>query len=189
MASQNQQESYNENVRCSNNTTTLNLKNCSNMNQSYDLNSSCIKLDENYLPSQRTNENEHFFKKCHKGEGRKRSFMEMEMGEEEKRSILDLNLRLTPLGLHQNDHLSSNQYSELSSTSTSSCKPFNLDSSSEEVEFSDTKFEEPSLILMGCSRCLIYVMVSEINPKCPNCNTSILIDIFRNSFGKKSRIC
>ncbi|XVE90895.1 hypothetical protein DITRI_Ditri20bG0112900 [Diplodiscus trichospermus] len=112
--------------------------------------------------------------------------MEMEDGEEEKRRRLDLNLRLTPLGLDQKDNLSSNQNSEISSTS--SCKTLNLDSSSEEVELSKTKFEGPSLILMGCCRCLIYVMVSEINPRCPSCHTSILIDIFRNSSGKKSRI-
>ncbi|XWS65687.1 hypothetical protein CRYUN_Cryun05aG0134800 [Craigia yunnanensis] len=170
MASQNQQECYSEDVRCCNITlNSINFvpNNCLNINQP-------------------TNDNE----KCDKGEAsRKRSFMEMETGEEEKRRSLDLNLRLTPLGLHQKDDISSNQYSEISSTS--SCMPHNLDSSSsEEVEFSNTTFGEyPSLILMGCSRCLIYVMVSEINPKCPSCHSSILIDIFRSSFGKKSRNC
>ncbi|KAK6233787.1 hypothetical protein QUC31_006193 [Theobroma cacao] len=153
-------------------------KNCLNIdeflgefNKSYHLNSSSIELDDN--------------EKCHKGEARKRSFMEMENGEEEQRGSLDLNLSLTPLGLLQQKDLCGNQ-SEISSTS--SCMPVNLDSSSsEEVEFSNKTIEDPSLILMGCSHCLIYVMVSEINPKCPKCNSSILIDIFRHRLGKKSR--
>ncbi|XVF41301.1 hypothetical protein PTKIN_Ptkin01aG0269500 [Pterospermum kingtungense] len=187
MASPNQQERPKADVRCSDTTTpnsaaNLVLENCLNINQSA------------------TNDNE----KCLKGEAKKRSFEEMitdEDDEKKKRNSLDLNLRLTPLGLHQKDHYSStNQINSSEISSTSSCMmPLNLDSSSsttEEVEFisnttSDQVQMDPSptvsLILMGCKRCLIYVMVSEADPKCPKCHNPKLLDIFRNNSGKKSR--
>ncbi|GMJ11842.1 hypothetical protein HRI_004853400 [Hibiscus trionum] len=122
------------------------------------------------------------------GNARKRSFTEI--GEEENGKNVDLNLRLTPLGLRLKDRFSSNQCPETSSVSlsTSSCMPLNNeDSPGEEVEFSNTIVEEPSLVVMGCSNCLMYVMVSEIEPSCPRCHSSVLIDIFRPKSDKKPR--
>ncbi|KAJ6900868.1 hypothetical protein NC652_026840 [Populus alba x Populus x berolinensis] len=47
----------------------------------------------------------------------------------------------------------------------------------------------PSLVLMGCARCLIYVMVSEVDPKCPKCKRTVLVDVFRHRPAKKPRRC
>ncbi|KAH7536908.1 hypothetical protein FEM48_Zijuj03G0036300 [Ziziphus jujuba var. spinosa] len=46
----------------------------------------------------------------------------------------------------------------------------------------------PSLILMGCTYCYLYVMVSEDDPECPKCKRfSNLLDIFRGNPSKKAR--
>ncbi|KHG16484.1 Histidine biosynthesis bifunctional hisB [Gossypium arboreum] len=55
------------------------------------------------------------------------------------------------------------------------------DSSSEEIEFSYSRVEGSSLMVMACTRCLMYVMACEINLKCANCKTSYhLLDLFRD---------
>ncbi|KAK8531712.1 hypothetical protein V6N12_053175 [Hibiscus sabdariffa] len=103
---------------------------------------------------------------------------------------MDLNLQMNPPELYPEDCLSSNQCPENSSVSvsTASCMPLNnYDSSGEEVEFSNATLEEPSLVVMGCSNCLMYVMVSEIEPRCPRCRTSVLIDIFHPKLDKKPK--
>jgi len=33
--------------------------------------------------------------------------------------------------------------------------------------------------LVGCPKCYMYVITSKIEPKCPRCNTAILLDLFR----------
>ncbi|EPS72111.1 hypothetical protein M569_02650, partial [Genlisea aurea] len=35
----------------------------------------------------------------------------------------------------------------------------------------------PSMILAGCPRCLMYVMLSEKDRKCPKCKTAGLLDV------------
>lgn len=45
----------------------------------------------------------------------------------------------------------------------------------------------PSLILKGCCRCKMYVMVSEVKPQCPKCKSSVLINIFRPNPAKRWR--
>ncbi|XP_020210883.1 uncharacterized protein LOC109795760 [Cajanus cajan] len=47
--------------------------------------------------------------------------------------------------------------------------------------------ELSSLTVMGCTRCLFYVMVSNVNPKCPNCKNPMLINIFQVNPAKKLR--
>ncbi|URE36453.1 hypothetical protein MUK42_17447 [Musa troglodytarum] len=32
------------------------------------------------------------------------------------------------------------------------------------------------MVLAGCPRCLMYVMLSEEDPKCPKCNSTVLLD-------------
>ncbi|XP_020538123.2 uncharacterized protein LOC110010387 [Jatropha curcas] len=45
------------------------------------------------------------------------------------------------------------------------------------------------LVLMGCSHCFIYVMVSQTDPKCPNCKSPILIDVFKQGIAKRTKRC
>lgn len=38
-----------------------------------------------------------------------------------------------------------------------------------------------SMVLVGCPRCLLYVMLSENDPKCPKCKSTVLLDFLRNN--------
>jgi len=35
------------------------------------------------------------------------------------------------------------------------------------------------MVLVGCQKCYMYVLSSEIEPKCPQCNTTVLLDLFK----------
>ncbi|WOL00383.1 hypothetical protein Cni_G09096 [Canna indica] len=40
-----------------------------------------------------------------------------------------------------------------------------------------------SMVLAGCSRCLMYVMLSENDMKCPKCGSTVLLDFFHGGSG------
>lgn len=44
----------------------------------------------------------------------------------------------------------------------------------------DAAEETKTMLLVGCTRCLMYVMVPEVDPKCPKCKSTMLLD-FLNS--------
>lgn len=46
--------------------------------------------------------------------------------------------------------------------------------------------EATSMVLVGCPRCLMYVMLSEDDPRCPKCKSTVLLD-FLNDNNKSSR--
>ncbi|KAB1993185.1 hypothetical protein ES319_D13G011800v1 [Gossypium barbadense] len=116
------------------------------------------------------------------GDVRKISLTET-IGEENGKSV-DLNSELTSIDLPPKDPLSTNQCPEISSASllkTSHMLLNQQDSSTEEIEFSYSRAEGSSLVVMACTCCLMYVMACEINPKCANCKTSDhLLDLFRD---------
>ncbi|KAK0591819.1 hypothetical protein LWI29_008784 [Acer saccharum] len=67
---------------------------------------------------------------------------------------------------------------------------YNLDLNSECTPEDDDEENHPkkkkkdggipsNLIVMGCFRCLMYVMVSGAEPQCPKCKSTVLIDQFR----------
>ncbi|KAG6516875.1 protein GL2-INTERACTING REPRESSOR 1-like [Zingiber officinale] len=70
---------------------------------------------------------------------------------------------------------------EASVSPTSSCV------SSEEGESKSPEGAAPSppMMLAGCPHCLMYVMLSEKDPKCPKCKSTVLVDFHRA--GKSSR--
>ncbi|KAF3503861.1 hypothetical protein F2Q69_00045440 [Brassica cretica] len=41
---------------------------------------------------------------------------------------------------------------------------------------SEMNQETTSMVLVGCPRCLMYVMLSEDDPKCPKCQSTVLLD-------------
>ncbi|GMJ10674.1 hypothetical protein like AT3G11600 [Hibiscus trionum] len=47
--------------------------------------------------------------------------------------------------------------------------------------------EETSMVLVGCPRCLMYVMLSEVDPKCPRCKSTVLLDFLNEENTKKTR--
>ncbi|CAN0900529.1 Protein GL2-INTERACTING REPRESSOR 2 [Linum grandiflorum] len=56
-------------------------------------------------------------------------------------------------------------------------------SSTEEVTTTTTTTPSPApamMMLVGCPRCLMYVMLSEVDPKCPKCKSSVLLHDFVN---------
>ncbi|CAA6660624.1 unnamed protein product [Spirodela intermedia] len=36
------------------------------------------------------------------------------------------------------------------------------------------------MVLLGCPRCLMYVMLSEDDPKCPKCKSTVLLDFLND---------
>lgn len=47
--------------------------------------------------------------------------------------------------------------------------------------------EATSMVLVGCPRCLMYVMLSEEDPKCPKCKSTVLLDFLHDNTTKKTR--
>ncbi|KAK4765966.1 hypothetical protein SAY87_007608 [Trapa incisa] len=43
--------------------------------------------------------------------------------------------------------------------------------------------EATSMLLVGCPRCLMYVMLSEDDPKCPKCRSTVLLDFLHEANG------
>ncbi|KAE8098616.1 hypothetical protein FH972_016662 [Carpinus fangiana] len=41
--------------------------------------------------------------------------------------------------------------------------------------------EATSMVLVGCPRCLMYVMLSEDDPKCPKCKSTVLLDFLHDT--------
>ncbi|CAI0391374.1 unnamed protein product [Linum tenue] len=37
------------------------------------------------------------------------------------------------------------------------------------------------MVLVGCPRCLMYVMLSEDDPKCPKCKSTVLLDFLHDN--------
>lgn len=65
-----------------------------------------------------------------------------------------------------------------SNSSSSSCV-----SSEAEAEAEADQEETRAMLLVGCLRCLMYVMLSEAdpNPKCPKCKTTVLLHFLNNN--------
>uniref|UniRef100_A0A2C9VM40 GIR1-like zinc ribbon domain-containing protein n=1 Tax=Manihot esculenta TaxID=3983 RepID=A0A2C9VM40_MANES len=91
----------------------------------------------------------------------------MEIEHEEHKMIHDLKLRLSPPGINPKDESASANQLE--------------NSQSESNESSESDENLVGLVLMGCTKCHIYVMVCEVEPKCPNCKNSFLIDMFQHN--------
>ncbi|KAF5447457.1 hypothetical protein F2P56_033011 [Juglans regia] len=44
-----------------------------------------------------------------------------------------------------------------------------------------------SMMLVGCLRCLMYVMLSEADPKCPKCKSTVLLDFLKEENARNTR--
>ncbi|KAL3850269.1 hypothetical protein ACJIZ3_012151 [Penstemon smallii] len=78
---------------------------------------------------------------------------------------LDLKLHLSPPRDHGGPVSSADELSQ-----ESSCVSREVSPSSPETR---------SMILVGCPRCLMYVMLLEEDPKCPKCKSTVLLDFLR----------
>ncbi|OVA07104.1 hypothetical protein BVC80_1289g19 [Macleaya cordata] len=119
---------------------------------------------------------------------------------------LDLKLNLSPPRINVADETSANRSSATSSP-TSSCLSTEMnyhvvDSISSSTNIinatgggrtqESTTTASSNMLLVGCPRCLMYVMLSaeEQYPKCPKCKSSVLLDFLHhlhNNNNKKTR--
>ncbi|KAI4310587.1 hypothetical protein MLD38_035556 [Melastoma candidum] len=47
--------------------------------------------------------------------------------------------------------------------------------------------EATSMVLAGCPRCLMYVMLSEEDPRCPKCKSPVMLDFLHGHVGGKNK--
>lgn len=93
-----------------------------------------------------------------------------------------------PTRSHSSQIISSNYQENLSLDTITSNKCGSIGGGGDDDDDDDL----PCLIVMGCTRCLMYVMVPSVDGKCPKCNKfDSLLDIFRTNppkIQRKSRI-
>ncbi|KAF9676353.1 hypothetical protein SADUNF_Sadunf09G0129800 [Salix dunnii] len=103
------------------------------------------------------------------------------MGKEGNSPMLDLKLNLSPPSADQ-------QVESLSSSSWD----MSADNSCVSSEPEDVTVNYPSnpditpMVLVGCPRCLMYIMLSEVHPRCPKCKSTVLLDFLRDENTKKT---
>lgn len=122
------------------------------------------------------------WKKFQKKETKRRYAVEMGMTPNENDAYLDL--KLSPPGLYLRGK-SSDESKSSSPRSQDSCVSAEVESIAN-LE-NNLRLEGSSLIAMGCTFCLIYVMVTDADPRCPKCKNPGLLDIFRGNQAKRSR--
>lgn len=99
---------------------------------------------------------------------------------------LELKLNLSPprrttttlLELVNSPHRSSTT----SSSPQRSCLTSEVEETAEgrdQLKYSSSP-EATSMVLVGCPRCLMYVMLSEDDPKCPRCKSTVLLDFLND---------
>ncbi|RDX65023.1 hypothetical protein CR513_56352, partial [Mucuna pruriens] len=91
---------------------------------------------------------------------------------------LDLKLNLSPPRVDR--RLASPTRSATASPTSppSSCVSSELNQ--EDKSYSNSP-EATSMVLVGCPRCLMYVMLSEDDPKCPKCKSTVLLDFLHDT--------
>ncbi|XP_021765597.1 homeobox protein 6-like [Chenopodium quinoa] len=92
---------------------------------------------------------------------------------------LDLKLNLSPPNSRMivNPNPNLNPRMESPSRSASVSPPSSCVSS----DVSMSSPEATSMVLVGCPRCLMYVMLSEDDPKCPKCKSTVLLDFVHDN--------
>ncbi|CAH8356751.1 unnamed protein product [Eruca vesicaria subsp. sativa] len=87
---------------------------------------------------------------------------------------LELKLNLSPPSSQANQMMSLvRSPSRSNTTSPSSC--VSSETNQEEMEAAT------SMVLVGCPRCLMYVMLSQDEPKCPKCKSTVLLDFLHQN--------
>lgn len=90
---------------------------------------------------------------------------------------LDLKLNLSPPR--------ANRHAESPATASptsppSSCVSSELNQDESTLRYSNSP-EATSMMLVGCPRCLMYVMLAEADPRCPKCKSTVLLDVFNEN--------
>ncbi|OIS97445.1 PREDICTED: uncharacterized protein LOC109233812 [Nicotiana attenuata] len=96
---------------------------------------------------------------------------------------LDLKLNLSPPRHQQQQYI--NQHPMLESpnrslTASPTSPPSSCvssDDSSGGQRYANSPETATSMVLVGCPRCLMYVMLAEADPRCPKCKSTCLLDV------------
>ncbi|KAI3791578.1 hypothetical protein L2E82_05404 [Cichorium intybus] len=99
---------------------------------------------------------------------------------------LELKLNLSPPRTHWPVTESPNRSSPITVSPTNSCVSLELVQNDSELRYSSSP-ETTSMILAGCPRCLMYVMLAGEYPKCPKCKSTVLLDVVLDKPTKKMR--
>ncbi|CAN7075308.1 unnamed protein product [Brassica oleracea var. botrytis] len=86
---------------------------------------------------------------------------------------LELKLNLSPPSSQGNQMNLVRSPSRSNTTSPNSC--VSSETMQEEMETTT------SMVLVGCPRCLMYVMLSQDDPKCPKCKSTVLLDFLQQN--------
>lgn len=124
-----------------------------------------------------------FWKKFQKKETKRRYAVEMGTAANENDAYLDL--KLSPPGVYSRGK-SSNDSKSSSPRSQDSCISAEVESNVNS-ENNNLRLESSPLIVMGCTFCLLYVMVTDADPRCPKCKNPGLLDVFRGNQVKRLR--
>ncbi|KAF8088860.1 hypothetical protein N665_0528s0018 [Sinapis alba] len=87
---------------------------------------------------------------------------------------LELKLNLSPRP-SQGEQMSMVRSPSRSNTASSPSSCVSSETSQEELETTI------SMVLVGCPRCLMYVMLSQDDAKCPKCKSTVLLDFFHEN--------
>ncbi|KAL0728539.1 hypothetical protein Bca4012_024632 [Brassica carinata] len=90
---------------------------------------------------------------------------------------LELKLNLSPSTSSRRRMVRSPSRSATTSPTSpqSSCVSSEMNQEESSVRYS-TSPETTSMVLVGCPRCLMYVMLSQDDPKCPKFKSTVLLD-------------
>ncbi|KHG14210.1 hypothetical protein F383_17358 [Gossypium arboreum] len=90
---------------------------------------------------------------------------------------LELKLNLSPPRLNPRVESPSRSATVSPTSPPSSC----VSSEMEDDTGSCSEATTTSMVLVGCPRCLMYVMLSEDDPKCPKCKSTVLLDFLNDT--------
>ncbi|KAG9130955.1 hypothetical protein Leryth_006744 [Lithospermum erythrorhizon] len=90
---------------------------------------------------------------------------------------LELKLNLSPPGMNRRVDSPSRSASV---SPQSSCVSSELNQDDYSTQYSKSP-EAKSMLLVGCPNCLMYVMLSEEDPRCPKCKSGVLLDVFKDN--------
>ncbi|KAK8554027.1 hypothetical protein V6N13_072948 [Hibiscus sabdariffa] len=95
---------------------------------------------------------------------------------------LGLKLKLSPSRVNPRVESPSRSATVSPTSPPSSCVSSEMD---QDVDTGNVRYlispESTSMVLVGCPRCLMYVMLSEDDPKCPKCKSAVLLDFLHDT--------
>ncbi|KAL6966807.1 hypothetical protein U1Q18_032601 [Sarracenia purpurea var. burkii] len=103
---------------------------------------------------------------------------------------LDLKLNLSPpRPFNEQVEPRRRSVSSMDLSPRSSCVSSELsaDDDSLSLRYASSSPEPKPMMLVGCPQCLMYVMLSEEDPKCPKCKTTVLLEILHDQVTKRTK--